>query len=357
MLQELKKAYNDSIDRSNLATDMAESFQKRMNQLEGIVEYQKEELREARRQASETPTDKTREQSRPHSPSRTPSTQRTDSTSDKKKSMKLPDPPIFTDGKEISIDHWLTKMRSKLAANEDHMPTEVLKKAYVENRVGGEAMGHLEPRLRKGAIRSFVTAEEIFDQLERTYGDPNRKQNAMNSFRALKQGSKDFNTFWAEFQRLAAELEHNEATLISELKYKLSWEMSLQLATGDQAPTDLYAFAQKCQRLYQDLKDSDRSKASMERYAERRSSTAPTPSAMAKRTTTSTKTYVPPRPFTSTPTTRTTSYMTEEEKERLTREGRCFFCKETGHISRDCEKKTRPAKVQELAEVAGSGKE
>ena len=41
MLQELKKAYNDSIDRSNLATDMAESFQKRMNQLEGIVEYQR----------------------------------------------------------------------------------------------------------------------------------------------------------------------------------------------------------------------------------------------------------------------------------------------------------------------------
>ena len=90
MLQELKKAYNDSIDRSNLATDMAEIFQKRMNQLEGIVEYQKEELREARRQASAIPTNKTRERLRPRSPSRTPSTQRTDGTIDKKKSMKLP---------------------------------------------------------------------------------------------------------------------------------------------------------------------------------------------------------------------------------------------------------------------------
>ena len=70
-------------------------------------------------------------------------------------------------------------------------------------------MGHLEPRLRKGAMKPFLTAEEMFDQLERTYGDSNRKQTAINDFRALRQGSKDFNTFWAEFQHLAAELDHN----------------------------------------------------------------------------------------------------------------------------------------------------
>ena len=357
MFQDLKATYLDNLIRHGNAVGKMECFRDRINQLEGIVEYQKEELREARRQATKEPT---REPPRPRSPSHTPSTQVTDGT-DKKKSMKLPDPPIFTDGKEISIDHWLTKMRSKLAANDDHMPTEVLKKAYVENQVGGEAMGHLEPRLRKGAIRPFTTAEEMFDQLERIYGDPNRKRTAMNNFRSLKQGSKDFNTFWAEFQRLAAELDHNEETLIGELKYKLSWEMSRQLATGDLEPTDLYEFAQKCQRLYQSLKESDRSKASMERFAEKRASMAQsTPSTSATRTTTTatTKTYVPPRPTSNPSTPRTTYYMSDEEKERLTREGRCFFCKETGHLSRDCEKKkNRPARIQEIAEEANSGKE
>ena len=222
-----------------------------MNQLDGVVAYQKEEIRELQGQAPEASSESSREQTREPPRPRTPSPSRSSRRSDdgRKRSMKLPDPPIFTDGKEIFIDHWLTKMRSKLAANDDHMPTELLKKAYVENRVGGEAMGHLEPRLQKGAMKPFLTAEEMFDQLERTYGDPNRKQTAMNDFRSLRQGSKDFNTFWAEFQRLAAELDHNEATLISELKHKLSWGMNRQLATGAEAPTDLYEFAHKCQRL------------------------------------------------------------------------------------------------------------
>ena len=124
MFQDLKATYLDNLIRHGNAVGKMECFRDRINQLEGIVEYQKEELREARRQDTKEPT---REPPRPRSPSHTPSTQVTDGT-DKKKSMKLPDPPIFTDGKEISIDHWLTKMRSKLAANDDHMPTEVLKK-------------------------------------------------------------------------------------------------------------------------------------------------------------------------------------------------------------------------------------
>ena len=364
MLQNLKGAYNDSVERGNRAIDMAEGFQTRMNQLEGMMSYQKEEIRELQGRAPVASTELSREQTREPSRPRTPSPSRSSRRSDggRKRSMKLPDPPIFTDGKEISIDHWLTKMRSKLAANDDHMPSELLKKAYVENRVGGEAMGHLEPRLRKGAMKPFLTAEEMFDQLERTYGDPNRKQTAMNDFRYLRQGSKDFNTFWAEFQRLAAELDHNEATLISELKHKLSWGMNRQLATGAEAPTDLYEFAHKCQRLYQDLKDLDRSKANMDRYAEskRPSTTASSSSAPTTTTTTSTtETYVPPRHAITASTPRPSSYMTDEEKERLTREGRCFFCKEHGHLSRDCElkRKSRPAKVQKIAEIADSGKE
>ena len=38
--------------------------------------------------------------------------------------------------------------------------------------------------------------------------------------------TKDFNSFWAEIQVLASELDHNKFTLISELKFKLTLLLS-----------------------------------------------------------------------------------------------------------------------------------
>ena len=66
---------------------------------------------------------------------------------------------------------------------------------------------------------------------------------------------KDFNSFWAKFQVLASELDHNEATLISELKYKLTPSLSQAMAGGVSQPKDIHEYAQQYQLAYQDLKD------------------------------------------------------------------------------------------------------
>ena len=76
----------------------------------------------------------------------------------------------------------------------------------------------------------------------------------MNKFRDLKM-TKDFNSFWAEFQILASELDHNEATLISELKYKLTTSLSWAMAGGMSWPKDIHEYVQQYQLAYQDLKD------------------------------------------------------------------------------------------------------
>ena len=50
--------------------------------------------------------------------------------------------------------------------------------------------------------------------------------------------------------------------------------------------------------------------------------------------------------------------VTEADKERYKREGRCFFCGAQGHVSRSCSKKTNasskttPAKIATVAEDA-----
>ena len=45
----------------------------------------------------------------------------------------LLDPPLFTDGKDPSIEQWLSKMRGKFEINWDHYQSERSKLIYVEN--------------------------------------------------------------------------------------------------------------------------------------------------------------------------------------------------------------------------------
>ena len=171
--------------------------------------------------------------------------------SKKTKSTKLPDPPMLTDGHAagFDIDVWESKMVKKLIANANHYPTEALRMAYVDSRVDKEAYKHLAARLRIGTRKPFATVEEMFEVLQKAYGDVNWTHTAMNKFRDLKM-MKDFNSFWAEFQILASELDHNEATLISELKYKLTPSFSQAMTGGVSWLKDIHEYAQQCQLAY-----------------------------------------------------------------------------------------------------------
>ena len=151
--------------------------------------------------------------------------------SKKTKSTKLPDPPMLIDGHTagFNIDVWESKMVKKLTANADYYLTKALRIVYVDSRVDGETYKHLAARSKIGARKPFATVEEMFEVLQKAYGDVNQAHTVMNKSQDLKM-TKDFNSFWAEFQVLASELDHNEATLISELKYKLTSLLSRTMA-------------------------------------------------------------------------------------------------------------------------------
>ncbi|OJD25419.1 hypothetical protein ACJ73_03209 [Blastomyces percursus] len=82
------------------------------------------------------------------------------------RSVKLPDPPLLTDGKDPKFEDWYSKMRGKLEGNADHYTTEALRMAYVESRTGGDAADHLKPRLRDGSPNKFQTAKRNAGLLE-----------------------------------------------------------------------------------------------------------------------------------------------------------------------------------------------
>ena len=56
-----------------------------------------------------------------------------------RKTTKIPDPPMLTDGKEPQFDDWLLLVSQKLTANVDHVDNPQLRIAYVASRCEGKA--------------------------------------------------------------------------------------------------------------------------------------------------------------------------------------------------------------------------
>ena len=176
--------------------------------------------------------------------------------SKKTKLTKLSDPPMLTNshvtGFDINI--WKSKIVKKLSANADHYLTKTLRMAYVNSHVDREAYKHLAARSKIDAQKPFTTAEKMFEVLQKAYGDVNQKHTAINKFQDLKM-TKDFNSFWAKFQILALELDHNKSTFIIELIYKLISLLLQAITSGVSRPKNLHEYVQQCQLAYQDLKD------------------------------------------------------------------------------------------------------
>ena len=170
----------------------------------------------------------------------------------------LPDPPIFTDGKDLSIDQWLSKMRGKFEINWDHYPTDRSKLIYAKNRVRGKALQHLEPCLRVNSITPFATIEDLFNYLEDIFGNSHRKEHVMEKFRELKMGASSFSDFYSEFIRLASDLEYTSEMLIWEFKHKLTPRLQNRLNSGVEFPTSISALAKRCLSIYKQMQATDR---------------------------------------------------------------------------------------------------
>lgn len=128
------------------------------------------------------------------------------------KSERIPDPPLFSGGKEPCFEDWLAAMRTKLRANGDRYSTEALKMAYIQSRVGGDAADHLRPLLdEEEPSLQAQNASDLFGKLKTIYLDPNRHERAANDFQKLymRQGD-DFHHFNTHFLRLALEARVSE---------------------------------------------------------------------------------------------------------------------------------------------------
>ena len=149
-------------------------------------------------------------------------------------------------------------MQGKFEINWDHYQSERSKLIYAKNWVGGKVLQHLEPCLRLNSITLFTTIDDLFNHLEDIFGNPHRKEQAMEKFRELKMGASSFSDFYSEFIQLASDLEYTSEMLIWEFKHKLMPRLQDQLNSGIKLPKTISALAKRCLSIYKQMQVTDR---------------------------------------------------------------------------------------------------
>jgi hypothetical protein len=152
----------------------------------------------------------------------------------------------------------LSIMRNKLKRNANWFSIDVQQKAYVRTRIDDDVMKHLTTRFFKNSIKSYIIANEIFDDLYQIFDDSNRRINVLKTYRRLKQieSFKNFNIFWTEFQRLVSDSElYNQDALLENLKNKMSYELQKILVIESYKVIDLHEFVKMCRYTDQTLRD------------------------------------------------------------------------------------------------------
>ncbi|KAL2041155.1 hypothetical protein N7G274_006099 [Stereocaulon virgatum] len=88
-----------------------------------------------------------------------------------KRSVRHPDPPILTDGKDPGFEGWTQDIQDKLDMNVDHFPSGLEQAKYVIGRTGGKAKDAIAAH-RVGNSDYFQTAQSVITLLTELFGDP-----------------------------------------------------------------------------------------------------------------------------------------------------------------------------------------
>jgi hypothetical protein len=80
---------------------------------------------------------------------------------------------------------------------------------------------------------NLANFEAFVTSLEEVYGDPNHMNTAERVLTKLHQGNQDFIMYYAEFQRLIADLNWNDAVKCTALHHSLCEELKNILSTQD----------------------------------------------------------------------------------------------------------------------------
>ena len=248
-----------------------------------------------------------------------------------KRTTKLPDPPILTDGKDPRFEDWLSRIKNKLKVNADHYPTEAMKIAYVEGRTGDKAARHLAPRMKEGSVGEYENVNEVFKHLETVFNDPNKTVNARRKFRAMQMKPSDpYHEFLTEFLHLAGEASIPPDQLKEELYEKLTYRLKEAMMFHRGGSGTFEEFSTYCSHAANTIQSIAEARA---QTTTRTSTVGGRKEALRRQTSGSeTKSAAP----------------LGKEKQEMMKRGLCFNCGEHGHLNRDCPRRKKAVELKAM---------
>jgi hypothetical protein len=141
-------------------------------------------------------------------------------------------PEKFTGEDHGKLRSFVALLRLRLIDRPGEFPNEQSKLRYAFSRLEGaalEQMIHLvkDDRVNLENLEAFVTL------LDEAYGDPDHVNTAERTLAKLRQGNRDFVTYYVEFQCLIADLDWNDAVKRAALHRGLSEQLKDILSTQD----------------------------------------------------------------------------------------------------------------------------
>ena len=99
-----------------------------------------------------------------------------------RRSAKVMEPPLLSDGKDPMFTSWNILICAKLHDNNDHFPSENSKLTYIYGHTTRDAQAHLEPQFEYGAHNPFQTVDQVMAHLAAIYQNPMRQAIAQDQY-------------------------------------------------------------------------------------------------------------------------------------------------------------------------------
>jgi hypothetical protein len=273
---------------------------------------------------------------------------------------KIEDPELYY-GERAKLRAFLIQCELKFNCEPSKFDKDSKKVNYASARCRGNAWAWIEPSMKEEGISKYETWKDFKTAISRAFGEADSKEVARRKFKTIKQGNRSAAAYWADFERLMADLDYNDAMYIDQFHDGLNMEVQRQLALLDERPRNITDYVNKSIALDNRLFNfrTLRTRNDNQYYREFRDTHVSHP-----RTHESPMSDPTPMELDATRRSRGKDRV-EEEKRR--RNNECFNCGKTGHFSARCpNKKPYPprrtykaaeATMNEEAQEDDSGKE